>query len=142
METRNNEPFWRQTGKSGYFKKTWKLFGLYFTLSNCRVKKRVSCGYSRKGHDGEKLWRIKNRLYKQSGGVCPECGRPFAFDVMELHHVLPYSRFQDLITDDRNVMMLCHDCHKEIHCNPYRNIKLMEAKAEELGINLDERYNR
>ena len=32
-------------------------------------------------------------------------------------------------------------CHKEIHCNPYLNIKLMEEKAAELEIKLSERYN-
>ena len=36
--------------------------------------------------------------------------------------------------------MLCHKCHKEIHCNPYKNIAMMEAKAKELGYDLTERY--
>lgn len=142
METKINKDFFRKVDNKATFKWTWKLFGLYFTISNCRVKKRHACGYSRAGYEGKKLWRIKNRLYKQHEGKCPHCGRPFAFEAMELHHVLPFARFQDLITDDRNVIMICHDCHKEIHCNPYLNIKLMEAKAAELGINLDERYNR
>ena len=36
--------------------------------------------------------------------------------------------------------MLCHKCHKEVHCNPWKNIELMKAKAKELNINLNERY--
>jgi hypothetical protein len=39
------------------------------------------------------------------------------------------------------MLLLCHACHKEIHCNPYLNIKLMEEKAAELEIKLSERYN-
>ena len=31
--------------------------------------------------------------------------------------------------------------HKEVHCNPWKNIELMKAKAEELGIDLKERYD-
>jgi hypothetical protein len=34
-----------------------------------------------------------------------------------------------------------YSCHKEVHCNPWRNIELMKAKAEELGIDLKERYD-
>jgi hypothetical protein len=36
--------------------------------------------------------------------------------------------------------MLCHQCHKEIHMNPWKNIKMMQAKADELGIDLAQRY--
>ena len=28
----------------------------------------------------------------------------------------------------------------KVHCNPWRNIELMKAKAEELGIDLKEKY--
>ena len=36
--------------------------------------------------------------------------------------------------------MLCHRCHKEVHCNPYLNIQMMEDKAKEMGIELKGRY--
>lgn len=136
------EHFFRKVDMNGTFKKTWKILGLYFTISNCRVKKRHACGYSRENYEGKRLYKIKKRQYEQSGGCCPHCGRPVTFDEAELHHVLPYARFQDLIGEERNTVLLCHDCHKEIHCNPWRNIQLMQQKADELGINLDERYNR
>ena len=58
-----------------------------------------------------------------------------------MHHVLPLSRFPELGQSIRNGIMLCHKCHKEIHCNPWRNIELMKAKAEELGIDLKDRYD-
>jgi hypothetical protein len=28
-----------------------------------------------------------------------------------------------------------------VHCNPWKNIEMMKAKAEELGIDLKERYD-
>ena len=136
------EHYYRQVpDTSRTFKKTFKVLGLYFTISNCRVKKRHACGYSLQGHDRELIWQAKQRLYKEHEGRCPHCGRKFGFDVMELHHVLPYARFQDLITDERNLLLLCHDCHKEVHCNPFLNIQLMQEKADELGIDLHERYD-
>ena len=50
-------------------------------------------------------------------------------------------RFPELRAKRANMLLLCHACHKEIHCNPYLNIKLMEEKAAELEIKLSERYN-
>jgi transcription elongation factor Elf1 len=145
MQTTTTNPtpnqYFRKVKTDGTFKKTFKVLGLYFTVSNCRVKKRISCGYSRQGHDGKLILQAKKRLYEAYDGRCPHCGRKFDFDTMELHHVLPYARFQDLITDERNLLLLCHDCHKEVHCNPFLNIRLMHAKADELGIDLHDRYD-
>jgi CRISPR/Cas system Type II protein with McrA/HNH and RuvC-like nuclease domain len=142
METIINERFFRKVDPRGTFKKSWHVFGIYFTISNCRVKKRITCGYQRNSHDVKKLLKIKQQLYEQAEGKCPHCGKEFDIKVMEMHHILPYSRFTDLGLDIRNLILLCHKCHKEIHCDPYLNIRLMEEKAQELGINLDERYNR
>ena len=66
--------------------------------------------------------------------------KQFDISFMELHHVLPWSRFPELRAKKSNQLLLCHDCHKEIHCNPYLNIRLMEDKAKEFGIDLKERY--
>jgi hypothetical protein len=83
----------------------------------------------------------EHKLYERQGGRCQHCGQPFDYDAMELHHVLPLSRFPELGQSIRNGIVLCHNCHKEVHCNPWRNIELMKAKAEELGIDLKERYD-
>ena len=145
MQTTTNptptNQYFRKVKTEGTFKKTFKVLGLYFTVSNCRVKKRIACGYSRQGHDGKLILQAKQRLYKEHDGRGPHCGRKFDLDVMELHHVLPYARFQDLINDERNLLLLCRECHKEVHCNPFLNIRLMQAKAAELGIDLHERYD-
>lgn len=47
---------------------------LYLTISNCRVKKRSACGYSRQGKLAENMRDIKGRMYKKQQGRCPHCG--------------------------------------------------------------------
>ena len=124
------------------WKKSWRWFGIYFTLSSCRVKLRTSChdvnNHSRLAMNSRD---IKGKMYEKQEHRCPHCGKEFPINRMELHHVLPWARFPEMRTKRANQLLLCHDCHKEIHCNPYLNIRLMEEKAKELGIDLKERYD-
>lgn len=131
-----------QTAKRRTWKKTIRIARgwFYITFSNCRVKKRDTCGYSTSGEFAHKLRDIKEKLYKKCDGVCPHCGQHHDISFMEIHHVLPWARFPELRGTKRNMMLLCHHCHKEVHINPWLNIQLMRAKAEELNINLNERY--
>jgi 5-methylcytosine-specific restriction endonuclease McrA len=122
------------------WKKSWRFFGVYFTLSSCRVKMRLS-NHQRSEKLAQDSRDIKAQLYKKQGGCCPHCGKQFEMSYMELHHILPWARFPELRQKKRNQLLLCHDCHKEIHCNPYLNIKLMEAKAKEFGIDLHDKYD-
>ena len=131
-----------QTAKRRTWKKTIRIARgwFYITFSNCRVKKRDTCGYDRSGNLANNLRDIKGKLYEQCQGVCPHCGQHYDMHWMEIHHVLPWARFPELRGTKRNMMLLCHHCHKEVHINPWLNIQLMQAKAEELGIDLTERY--
>lgn len=125
--------------------KTWKrsikICGLWFTLSNVPVKKKNS----RKVDDRDNIdstYRMKDirrEVKAAQGNRCPICGE--VSEQMELHHILPVARFPELWDDRRNCVALCHDCHKEIHCNPWANIRMMEAKAAELGLDLGEKYD-
>ena len=123
------------------WKRSIKILGLFFTLSNVPVKKRNS----RKVGDRDDIditFRMKNLrrdVKAAQGDRCPMCGE--VSERMELHHVLPVARFPELWNDRRNCVALCHDCHKEIHCNPWANIRMMQAKAAELGFDLGERYD-
>jgi len=63
------EHYYRQVpDTSRTFKKTWRVLGLYFTISNCRVKKHHACGYCRTKQDGKKMWHEKQRLMASSCG--------------------------------------------------------------------------
>lgn len=118
----------------------WHLFGLWFAVSNCRLKKRQE-RQEREYSGGWKQYREnKEALYERQQGRCPHCGMEIPYRHMELHHILPWERFPSLRDEQRNAVMLCHQCHKEVHCDPWLNIRMMEEKAKELGIDLGEIY--
>ena len=126
------------------WKHTFRIFRRwYVTFSNCRVKKRYdTSNHTASPKVGKNIKGIKiKHYYKLQNGCCPHCGQHFTFREMEVHHVLPWSRFPELRAMEKNMLVLCHKCHKEIHCNPWLNIRLMKEKAAELGIDLRERYD-
>ena len=117
-------------------------FGLNVYFTNCRMKKSpvMKDRFEIQGDGHQPLWKTKHELYKKVEGRCEVCGKEVKYRNMQMHHVLPYGRFPDLSLDPRNIMLVCCDCHKEIHQDPYRNIQLMEEKAKELNIELNDRY--
>ena len=131
-----------QTQNKRWWKRTFRILPnrLYITISNCRVKKRAN-NHVATHNFNDNMKEIKSYRYKQQQGKCPSCGQLTDLKEMELHHVLPWCRFPELRARKSNMMLLCHCCHKEIHINPWLNIKMMQAKAAEFGINLKERYN-
>ena len=125
------------------WKKMWRLWpGLYLTLSSCRTKLRLTpSNHADKQKDAMRLTKMRREMYDQQQGICPHCGKHFEPNWMEMHHVLPWARFKELHFSRENMLLLCHDCHKEIHMNPWLNIRLMKQKAAELGIDLTDKYN-
>lgn len=122
--------------------KKWRMFGLFFAVSNGRLKKRPWRDIRFRQHGTqEKMCEIKGRIYKRNGGKCPHCGKEMDIKGMELHHVLPWGRFPEYRMKAANLELLCHKCHNEIHVNPFLNIQMMKAKAEEFGIDLKDRYD-
>ena len=69
------------------------------------------------------------------------CGKHFEYKEFENHHVLPWGRYPEYRMKAKNMLFVCHKCHREIHNNPWLNIKLMKAKAAELGIDLKDKYD-
>ena len=136
-----NPPYHSQprAWRKGWAKKL-RIGRLYFYISNCRMKKRPIRDLMYQGAAQDHVIENKRKLYERQGGRCPHCGQPFEYEQLELHHVLPLSRFPELGQSIRNGIMLCHRCHKEVHCNPYLNIQMMEDKAKEMGIELKGRY--
>ena len=123
------------------FKKTMKLFGLYVTVSSVPVKmKNYRSVPDRMNCDSTfRMKALRKRIKEKQDMVCPMCGE--VSEQMEIHHVLPIARYPELYDDERNCVALCHYCHKEVHCNPWANIRMMEAKAAELGLDLSEKYD-
>ena len=123
--------------KTNTWKRSFRLGDLYITFSNCRVKKRIG---DRENAFDVKTTDIKQQMYDFQGGACPVCRQHYKWKEMELHHVLPWSQFPELRGNRANLMLLCAPCHHEIHCDPYKNIRMMKAKAKELGVSLEEHF--
>jgi hypothetical protein len=123
------------------WKRSIKIAGLWLTLSNVHVKKRNSrkVGDSDNIDSTYRMKDIRKEVKAAQGNRCPMCGE--VSERMELHHILPVARFPELWDDRRNCVALCHDCHKEIHCNPWANMRMMQGKAAELGLELGEGYD-
>ena len=118
-----------------------RLLGMWIYISNRRMKprQRRDCNHTkRERRDEWKVWKLP--IYERSGWKCEICGADIHRGG-QIHHVLPYGRFPELARDERNMMCLCNDCHREVHNNPYYNIRLQEEKALEYNINLKELYN-
>lgn len=83
---------------------------------------------------------VKEKIYKTNEGKCEMCGKKLTFKQAKMHHVLPYHHFLNLALEPRNIMLLCNECHRSIHTNPFLDCKLQRKKAKELGINIKECY--
>lgn len=117
-----------------------RLFGLYLYISNVRLKKRPLRDLEMIGFTRKHYYECKQKLYQRQQGLCPMCGKPYKLEQLENHHCLPVSRFPQLRCSITNMVLLCHNCHKEVHCNPWREIQMITAKAQELGIDLTKYY--
>ena len=125
-----NRPTWYKMFQLG----NWRLY----ITKNIRLKRR------NKRDDLDNTFNrrdFRKHCYERSGHKCEICGKELAWEVSELHHILPLHRFPQFSMDERNMQCLCHSCHKGIHCDPYKTIKQMEQKANELGINLKDYYD-
>lgn len=53
----------------------------------------------------------KQKKYREQGGICPICGKPFEFEEMEGDHIVPWSQGGKTTID--NLQMLCRKCNHE-----------------------------
>ncbi len=72
-------------------------------------------------------WRIKvkNKLVEYKGGECERCGYKKCIEALEFHHRDPNEKdftisgkswsFDRLKSESDKCMLLCSNCHKEIH---------------------------
>ena len=86
----------------------------------------------------KKLYR--RAMFHEQNGCCSLCHKPMAIDKSQMHHVMPLERFPELGVVRGNLMLLCADCHFDIHHNPFLDSRLMIERATALGIDLSKRY--
>lgn len=109
-----------------------KLFGLYIYLANMPL--RPKC-HNDRYKASRKLAKIKAKAV-ENGARCAICGCDNANKDFEQHHIFPVSKFPELILEERNLMMLCPNCHYEVHNNPFLNCKVMTEQAINVGVDI------
>lgn len=52
---------------------------------------------------------------KARDGCCQCCGEVPINNHLEIHHLLPVSKYKDLAADEGNMIALCQKCHRKYH---------------------------
>lgn len=94
--------------------KGFKLFGLYFYVSDVRMRRRPDRD-QRLRNKRKLLGVIKRQLYTQQAGCCNRCGRRYDMDCLEMHHIVSVKDAPHLACTKRNIELLCHECHRSEH---------------------------
>ena len=114
----------------------WGEWRVYIT-HHCALKRKE---HHQPRHRPE-LAAMKSRLVEQRGQECQLCGKPICkYSKTHIHHVIPWSRYPEGELDERNLLVLCADCHAEVHANPILNARLIHQTAQELGIDINKYF--
>jgi 5-methylcytosine-specific restriction endonuclease McrA len=80
-------------------------------------------------------WQSAVRLsVKTNKAKCQLCGSDGGEINLEAHHIIPVnggSRFFNILNVPCNVLLLCHNCHQEIHAR-YRELDGTEGKPDKV----------
>ena len=94
--------------------KSWKLFGLYFYVSDRRMKRRRSIDEKLRNQH-KTLKKRKLLLYKEQDGCCASCGKHYGTGSLEIHHLVGVRENPGLALVAKNMVLLCHECHVRVH---------------------------
>lgn len=112
----------------------------FYITWNYRLKNSSQRDQAR-NHNG--IVQVKDMLWKKHEGHCQICGKKIEkYSASQIHHILNWWRFPEYETDERNLLLLCSDCHHNIHKSALLELKMQIQKAKELGINLYDYYNK
>lgn len=100
-------------GEYGRWRLEIRLFRKYLYLSNTPMK--FKCRQNElKG--AARMKNIKVFILSRRGNRCEHCGRSAADGhYLELHHIQPVSERPDLVHDPTNILLLCRECHLQLH---------------------------
>ena len=136
-----NPPFALEKKREKHFKKMWRIGGwrLYLT-HNFRLKNSQTRDQDM-NHNG--ILDAKREKWAKSDGHCEICGKKLEkFNRSQIHHVLAWWRFPQFETDQRNLMLLCPECHNHIHKDPFIQTRMIEEKCKELGVKVSDYYDK
>lgn len=101
-------------GREGRCRITFKLFGKYIVFSNAPLRFRSlrDCMLM-----DQKFNKVKSKILMTRGNSCQMCGIPYSGESLQMHHVKPVTKFPELRYDPQNILVVCKECHKQIHSN-------------------------
>jgi 5-methylcytosine-specific restriction endonuclease McrA len=115
----------------------WGDWRLYIT-HHCALKQKEK---HQPRHRNE-MAELKSKLVMQRGQVCELCGKPIErYCKTQIHHIIPWNRYPEGELDDRNLMVLCSECHAEVHANPILNAGLICQAATKIGVDVKKYFN-
>lgn len=115
----------------------WGEWRLYIT-HHCALKQKEK---HQPRHRNE-MAELKSKLVMQRGQVCELCGKPIEkYCKTQIHHIIPWNRYPEGELDDRNLMVLCSECHAEVHANPILNAGLIYQTATKIGVDVKKYFN-
>lgn len=94
--------------------KSFRIFGLYFYVSSIRMKRRRTIDEKMR-NQRKVLLKKKLLLYESQGGCCEMCGGHFGTEALEIHHLVGVSENPSLALATSNLVLLCHECHVNVH---------------------------
>lgn len=113
------------------FFKQWRIRRFRIAIANVSIRPRKS----RNEMTGWARSRIKNALLDRSEWRCEKCGCKINdWHDAELHHIIPISMDPGKATDKGNMMILCKDCHKQIHSNPFAYVRQIAERFPEVAM--------
>lgn len=57
---------------------------------------------------------LKDKIRERDSMICQCCGKKFERH-LEVHHIMPISRFPELVIEPENLISLCQQCHARYH---------------------------
>lgn len=114
-----------------------RIFGFNIYITRHGMRRRVSRKYDLV-MPKKKRKEIHDKLYERANGKCEMCGKPLVTYKSDLrninnqgycHHIVPLSMGGPW-GDTRNLLFVCHECHKRIHANPMTYGKQIEAQLK------------
>lgn len=131
-----------------YNEKECLICGKKFIPKNKNANQRTCCyDCMPEGHQlmrGEFLAKIK----QQRGGTCERCGYNKCIKALEFHHLNPsqkdftisndHFKLKDAIEESKKCILICANCHRELHDNLWNVEELILKEKEEVGLDLDE----
>jgi hypothetical protein len=118
------------------------ICGARFRPKNKSANQR-SCCYSCMP-DGEQLKRgdFLAKIKENRGGKCQRCGYNTCIKALEFHHLDPsqkdftisndHFKLKDAIEESKKCILICANCHRELHDNLWNISELNLEKKEEV----------